>query len=233
MKIGLSPRIDLLMVLPKDYPCESSTPHFSIESNCEWQAVSKYSRNDFIGDLQKFCMTLDRNSPYLYDLIYFAKEKFGEISASSNENSTIRPENFEDLRPLDDNDTLANVLLKIDHMRQKKQYCRIIENWVAELDLKGRLIFVEHQIFLFLEGSAENLKRYLLLHRTSPVDVDSNGQKCRERMMTEIFRCENSKKKFKDFLVLEFVKNSELISFLNRSDCSNLIELLNKFLVNR
>jgi hypothetical protein len=86
------------------------------------------------------------------------------------------------------------VLLLIDHMRSKRSYCEQIENWARSLSLGGRLSFLGEEgkatILLFLRGRQSDLRAYLQLHRTTPVDVDAMGRKCKEKMMTSLFEGE-------------------------------------------
>lgn len=75
-------------------------------------------------------------------------------------------------------------LLLIDHMRSRRSYTRQISDWAAELSLSGALLHggeAAPLILLYLRGSPDRLREYKRLHRTTPVDVDSTGRKCREK----------------------------------------------------
>lgn len=74
--------------------------------------------------------------------------------------------------------------VQLDHMRSKSKYTKIIKNWSKTYNLSGRLIFCQKLIFILLIGDRENLKNYLVQHKTACVDVDSRGHSCKERMMT-------------------------------------------------
>jgi hypothetical protein len=76
------------------------------------------------------------------------------------------------------------LLLKLDHMRQKKSYSQIISTWTFDLNLEGGLYFCPPRLILILlSGSSDSCREYLRRHRTQTVDVDSSGRKCKERMM--------------------------------------------------
>lgn len=100
------------------------------------------------------------------------------------------------------------VLLKLDHMRLRAQYSDSIVGWCNGLGLRGALIFQEEHtnsgagieaqargrkagskplILIFLHGPASSIREYLRLHRTSTVDVDSTGRRCKEKMMESIW----------------------------------------------
>eukprot|EP00887_Chlorella_sp_A99_P003627 scaffold7.g3627.t1 len=86
-------------------------------------------------------------------------------------------------------------LLRLDHMRDRAGYSRLIRGWAGELGLSGRLLFLgsggSAVILLLLEGPAAALREYLVRHRTQNVDVDSKGRPCRERMMSVV--CEEAR----------------------------------------
>nr|XP_022316650.1 RWD domain-containing protein 3-like [Crassostrea virginica] len=69
-------------------------------------------------------------------------------------------------------------------MRSKARYTQTIQKWAGSLSLKGSLLFVGKLIFIVLQGHSSNIKEYIKLQRSSNVDVDSRGKKCKERMMS-------------------------------------------------
>lgn len=85
---------------------------------------------------------------------------------------------------------IRHCLLHIDHMRSRRSYTRLICDWAAELGLSGALLISSDAaplILLYLHGSDEALREYKRRHRTTPVDVDSTGRKCKEKMMSELY----------------------------------------------
>jgi len=75
----------------------------------------------------------------------------------------------------------THVLVHIDHMRAKGSYVELVAGWATSLGLCGRLIFVDRLILLYLRGRDSAVREYLRLHRTTPVDVDSDGRRCKEK----------------------------------------------------
>jgi len=76
-------------------------------------------------------------------------------------------------------------LLRLDHMRRQKPYERLICEWTQSLGISGFLLISPHLILIFLSArDASAVPRYLQLHRTETVDVDSKGRPCREKMLT-------------------------------------------------
>uniref|UniRef100_A0A9L0IJD2 RWD domain-containing protein 3 n=1 Tax=Equus asinus TaxID=9793 RepID=A0A9L0IJD2_EQUAS len=81
-------------------------------------------------------------------------------------------------------DGLWVTLLHLDHMRAKTKYVKTVEKWASDLRLTGRLMFMGKIILILLQGDRSNIKEYLILQKTSKVDVDSSGKKCREKMIS-------------------------------------------------
>lgn len=52
-------------------------------------------------------------------------------------------------------------LFKLDYMRNKICYIKIIICWIDELNLNGRFFFVNYLIFILLIGGISNVREYL------------------------------------------------------------------------
>ena len=76
-----------------------------------------------------------------------------------------------------------SVVIKLDHMRSKQKYTKLIMGWMVELALHGRVIFYKRMIWIIISGRICDVKEYIKRHKTCNVDVDSSGQPCKERMM--------------------------------------------------
>lgn len=109
------------------------------------------------------------------------------------------------------------LLLKLDHMRQKKSYSDIIRSWADELELRGGLLFGPggRLILIVLVGSAVSCKEYLRRHRTQTVDVDSTGRKCKEKMLDILW--EGATDVIKQ-LTRESIKGFEIVEFESRDE---------------
>ncbi|ELK30704.1 RWD domain-containing protein 3, partial [Myotis davidii] len=103
-------------------------------------------------------------------------------------------------------------LLHLDHMRAKARYVRTVRQWAAALGLTGRLMFMGRVILLLLQGHRDRVKEYLVLQKTSRVDVDSSGKRCRERMASVLWeaRAPPGHSRFLAFEVKEFSSLDEL-----------------------
>ncbi|XP_023604853.1 RWD domain-containing protein 3, partial [Myotis lucifugus] len=103
-------------------------------------------------------------------------------------------------------------LLHLDHMRAKTRYVRTVRQWASALGLTGRLMFMGRVILLLLQGHRDRVKEYLVLQKTSKVDVDSSGKKCRERMASVLWeaRAQPGHARFLAFEVKEFSSLDEL-----------------------
>ena len=100
---------------------------------------------------------------------------------------------------LTESPTAANTTLMaiyIDHMRDKKKYCKILQSWTTHLpDIRVLLLHPERSrddpglvkgVYLVLQGSEEDVRSYQRLLRTEYVDVNSAGQACKERQAYDI-----------------------------------------------
>lgn len=80
-------------------------------------------------------------------------------------------------------------LLRLDHMHARAAYSRTLRRWAGELGLGGRLLFSSGGgrglagaagaapiILILLEGSAGDVKEFVVRLRTRNVDVDSKGR---------------------------------------------------------
>ena len=54
--------------------------------------------------------------------------------------------------------TLWTSVLHIDHMRAQNKYCKTLEKWSAELNLKGRIYFCHRLILVLLQGCNDRIK---------------------------------------------------------------------------
>ncbi|KAM9378992.1 LOW QUALITY PROTEIN: RWD domain-containing protein 3 [Phaethornis superciliosus] len=118
------------------------------------------------------------------------------------------------------------LLLHLDHMRAKAKYAKNVEKWASDLRLTGRLIFMGKIILILLQGDKNNIKEYLILQKTSKVDVDSSGKKCREKMISVL--CEtNAQSQHKSYnLVLLGIEKFQTFEI---KECSTLNKLQKEF----
>ncbi|GAB4819828.1 hypothetical protein N2152v2_006874 [Parachlorella kessleri] len=100
-------------------------------------------------------------------------------------------------------DDVRLVVLKLDHMQDRRGYCRAVRRWCGELALTGRLILAGSLVCVVLEGAPDDVRECLARWRTRCVDVDSKGRPCKERLMTVVYEESRSHRCFQCFKVLE------------------------------
>ncbi|PVD23913.1 hypothetical protein C0Q70_17189 [Pomacea canaliculata] len=211
---------ELCLSLATTYP--ATPPSISIFSN----TISK----DNIAKIRThLCHYAEQNIglPILLDIITQANEQILNVHSDPQTGSqalisgcTVAPSSHSEemLERL--------VLLRLDHMRSKTSYTKQIKKWIQAMCLTGRLIICQKLIFILLQGLAARVKNYILLHRTSTVDVDSKGHPCKERMMTILcdVSLSDGHTRFHDFEVLELRTYEDLQSFFSASAMQDIYE---------
>jgi len=74
------------------------------------------------------------------------------------------------------------LLLRLAHARDRAGYSKAVSGWARELHLGGRFVFAPKLVLLILEGEQHALIEFKKRLRTRPVDVDSHGRSCKERL---------------------------------------------------
>ncbi|XP_004471757.1 RWD domain-containing protein 3 [Dasypus novemcinctus] len=150
------------------------------------------------------------SEPMVHELVLWIQQNLRHIlnqpeTGSSNERCTFSTHTVVD-------DGLWLTLLHLDHMRAKTKYIKTVEKWASDLRLTGRLMFVGKIILILLQGDRNNIKEYLILQKTSKVDVDSSGKKCKEKMISVLFetKVQTEHKRFLAFEVKEYSSLDEL-----------------------
>lgn len=128
----------------------------------------------------------------------------------SLEMSESCPGTESEMSPVQDQGQWVSVL-SLDHIRSRNRYVSLLERWSKQLQLRVRLI-LGRNILVLLQGNRASIKEFCSLLKTTKVDVDSSGRKCKERMMkvlieTPSTETENS---LQDFAVMEAQSLSEL-----------------------
>ncbi|XP_066536241.1 RWD domain-containing protein 3 [Hoplias malabaricus] len=148
-----------------------------------------------------------RSRPMIHELILWLQQNFSELTATAdhlqNQNTVASK------GPTVDD--LWTALLRLDHMRSKAKYIKLIEKWTSELGLTGRL-YMGKTILILLQGGRKSIKEYIHLQRTAKVDVDSSGKRCKEKMMSVL--CEiplsSDYKRIPTFEVKEALSSEDL-----------------------
>lgn len=127
--------------LPVDYP--EVIPAISVSSS----SLKRQKCTEIANALTIFAKDLIGQS-MLMDLIIWIQENCACILVDTKD----QPE-----RPHCECDNVT-ALFQLDHMRSKEKYAKTIKKWADELNLSGRLLFVNRLIFIILQGNKKSVK---------------------------------------------------------------------------
>lgn len=201
-QVGEEVPLELLFRLPAGYP--SCLPGVSVSSTHLTRAQCATAKEKLLEEARKLL-----SEPMIHELVLWIQQNLRHIlsqpeAARSGEKPTW-PETATD-------DGLWLTLLHLDHMRARTKYVRTVEKWAADLRLTGRLMFMGKTILILLQGDRSDIKEYLILQKTSKVDVDSSGKKCKEKMISVLSetKVQTEHKRFLAFEVKEYSTLEEL-----------------------
>ena len=178
--VGEGSTLEVSLLLPVDYPekkpCSASVScaDLSREGVSSLQrAVDTFIEDTFNEDEECLFQVLTQARESARDLLesYQLRSRAAEKATSS---STCLPSH--------------GALIQIDHMNDSAGYTGLLSSWAGSLSLQGDLLLRVSpgskratDIALVLQGSEDNIKMFLKRLRTEYVDVNSRGQKCKER----------------------------------------------------
>ncbi|XP_020855157.2 RWD domain-containing protein 3 isoform X1 [Phascolarctos cinereus] len=168
------------------------------------------------------------SEPMVHELVLWIQQNLKHVigqpeTTVSSENCTLSTS-----MSMDDGTWIA--LLHLDHMRAKTKYVKTVEKWTSNLRLTGRLMFWGKIILILLQGDRNSIKEYLILQKTSKVDVDSSGKKCKEKMISVLFETK-VQMEHKRFLAFEVKEYSSLDELLKEFEAAGLKELFSEFVL--
>ncbi|XP_066209264.1 RWD domain-containing protein 3 isoform X1 [Saccopteryx leptura] len=212
--------LELVFHLPVGYP--SCLPGISVRSERLTRAQRAAVREALLEQARSLL-----SEPMVHQLVLWAQQNLRHILAQPGsgggpgEGPSEAPSGSGDEGPW-----LA--LLHLDHMRAKTRYVRAVRQWASALGLTGRLLFAGKVILILLQGLRDSIKEYLVLQKTSKVDVDSSGQKCKERMVSVLFerKVQPGDTRFPAFEVKEF---SSLDALQKEFETAGLERLFHEF----
>ncbi|MEJ1270882.1 RWD domain containing 3 [Cricetulus griseus] len=200
--VGEDVPLELVFHLPAGYPL--CPPSISVSSTHLTRAQCVTVKEKLLEEARKLL-----SEPMIHELVLWIQQNLRHVlsqpeAASSSEKGTW-PESATD-------DGLWLTLLHLDHMRARTKYVKTVEKWASELRLTGRLMFMGKTILILLQGDRSNIKEYLVLQKTSKVDVDSSGKKCKEKMISVLSETKvpTEHKRFLAFEVKEYSTLEEL-----------------------
>ena len=151
----------------------------------ELQGISLKSTGLFTRNMRELKYALDKHvkenllnedeEPFMLRIVEWIKE--------NSKTSYFQRKNFSQYGEEKEEPMLKCVVFTLNHMRSKQKYTKLITGWMEELNLVGRVIFFQKAIWVLIHGRNDNVREYMKRHKTCNVDVNSNGQPCKERMM--------------------------------------------------
>ncbi|XP_032048719.1 RWD domain-containing protein 3 isoform X2 [Aythya fuligula] len=210
--------LKLLFHLPVNYP--STLPEISVNSDQLTRAQCTDVKDKLLEQAKKHL-----SEPMVHELVLWIQENLKYVikqpATVYNEKTTLsKAESTED--------AVWMLLLHLDHMRAKAKYVKTVEKWASDLRLTGRLMFMGKIILILLQGDRSNIKEYLILQKTSKVDVDSSGKKCKEKMISVL--CETKvQPQHKRFQMFEVKEYSTLDELQKEFEAAGLATLFSEF----
>ncbi|XP_077189074.1 RWD domain-containing protein 3 isoform X1 [Paroedura picta] len=213
--------LKLLFSLPVSYP--STLPNISVYSE-------QLTRTQCMAVKERLLEEAKRHfsQPMVHELILWIQENLKYI-VEQDETSACSARSTLSTKATTDNG-VSTVLLHLDHMRAKEKYVKTVGKWCADLRITGRVMFMGKMIFILLQGDKSSIKEYLVLQKTSKVDVDSRGKKCKEKMISVLFetKAQADDRRFQTFEVKEYSTLDELQS---EFEAVGLAELFTEFVL--
>ncbi|XP_061486529.1 RWD domain-containing protein 3 [Rhineura floridana] len=215
--------LKLLFHLPISYP--SSLPNISVNSEQLTRTQCMAVKGRLLEEAKRHF-----SQPMVHELILWIQQNLKHV-VEQTETSVCRRESTLSIDAAED-DGIWIVLLHLDHMRAKGKYVKTVEKWCTDLKLTGRLMFMGKMILILLQGDRKSIKDYLVLQKTSKVDVDSSGKKCKEKMISVLSetKAQAAHRRFQAFEVKEY---STLDELQNEFEAAGLAELFSGFVLAR
>ncbi|XP_039084344.1 RWD domain-containing protein 3 isoform X1 [Hyaena hyaena] len=219
--VGEDVPLELLFHLPVNYPL--CPPAISVHSEHLTRAQSMTVKEKLLKQAENLL-----SEPMVHELVLWTQQNLRHIlnqpeTGSGTEKCTCATDTTA-------GDGLWMTLLRLDHMRAKTKYVKTVEKWASDLQLTGRLMFMGKIILILLQGDRSNIKEYLILQKTSKVDVDSSGKKCKEKMISVLFETK-VQTEHKRFLAFEVKEYSSLDELQKEFETAGLKKLFSEFVI--
>ncbi|XP_042321428.1 RWD domain-containing protein 3 [Sceloporus undulatus] len=221
--LGTDVLLKLLFHLPISYP--SSLPNISVTSEQLTRTQCMVVRERLLEEAKRHF-----SQPMVHELILWIQQNLKHVVEQAETSVCCQKSTLSTCTTEDDG--VWTVLLHLDHMRAKRKYVKTVEKWCTDLNLRGRLMFMGKMILILLQGDRRNIKEYLILQKTSKVDMDSSGKKCKEKMISVLSetKAQTEHRRFQEFEVKEY---STLDELQNEFKVAGLGELFSEFVLAR
>ncbi|XP_023417081.1 RWD domain-containing protein 3 isoform X2 [Cavia porcellus] len=213
--------LELVFHLPVNYPL--CLPGISVNSEHLTRGQCMTVKEKLLKEAEKLLL-----EPMIHELVLWIQQNLRHVLNQPETGSGCEKCTFSISTAVDDG--LWLTLLHLDHMRARTKYIRTVEKWTSDLRLTGRLMFLGKIILILLQGDRDSIKEYLILQKTSKVDVDSNGKKCKEKMISVLFETK-VQTEHKRFLAFEVKEYSTLDELQKEFETAGLKKLFSEFVL--
>ncbi|XP_076976294.1 RWD domain-containing protein 3 isoform X2 [Tamandua tetradactyla] len=213
--------LELVFHLPVTYPL--CLPGISINSEHLTRAQCVTAKEKLLEQAKKLL-----SEPMVHELVLWIEQNLRHILSQPETGCGGEGCTFPASAVVEDG--LWITLLHLDHMRAKTKYIKTVQKWASDLRLTGRLMFMGKIILILLQGDRNNIKEYLILQKTSKVDVDSSGKKCKEKMISVLFETK-VQTEHKRFLAFEVKEYSSLDELQKEFESAGLTEIFSEFVL--
>uniref|UniRef100_A0A6I8PGE7 RWD domain-containing protein 3 n=1 Tax=Ornithorhynchus anatinus TaxID=9258 RepID=A0A6I8PGE7_ORNAN len=214
-------QLQLTFHLPVHYP--SRLPGISVNSEHLTRAQCSEVKEQLLEQAEKLL-----SRPMVHELVLWIQENLKHVvkrpeAAGGRAERPSPTDATADPQP-------SVVLLRLDHMRAKAKYVKMVEKWASDLRLTGRLMFLGKTILILLQGDKNSIKEYMILQKTTKVDVDSSGKKCKEKMISVLFETK-AQAEHRRFLAFEVKEYSTVDELQKEFEAAGLKELFSGFVL--
>ena len=189
---------------PKDKP--SVCLKYDDKYHCI-KSIQKQSLKQCID--KRIKQSIFESDKYLFDFVetmiecineFFENEQNDESKSNMNEH--------------EDNDMISTYIFQYDHMRNEIKYISTIKKWCNELQLYGRLLFYKNIICHIIQGSSKSCQIFINLSKTQKVDINSKGQKCKEKMLKTLYQTNDDEiqKLYSDWKVIKVTNSNDFLA---------------------
>ncbi|KAJ6658398.1 hypothetical protein lerEdw1_020102 [Lerista edwardsae] len=221
--LGRDVLLKLLFHLPIGYP--SSLPNISVSSEQLTRTQCMAAKERLLEEAKRHC-----SQPMVHELILWVQQNLQDIVEQAEPAACSGRTGPSTDATADDG--VWTALLHLDHMRAKGKYVKTVKKWCTDLSLTGRLMFMGKMILILLQGDRSNIKEYMILQKTSKVDVDSGGKKCKEKMISVLSETK-ARAEHQRFQAFEVKEYSTLDELQNEFKAAGLSELFSEFVLAR
>lgn len=147
--VGEDVPLELAFHLPAGYP--SCLPGISVNSERLTRAQCVTVKEKLLGEARRLL-----SEPMVHELVLWTQQNLGHILSQPETESSHGTCTPPESSAVDGG--LWMTLLRLDHMRARTKYVKVVEKWASELRLTGRLMFMGKMILILLQGDRSNIK---------------------------------------------------------------------------